>query len=94
MTSTSHAILLGVAIAASLTTSPVSAQTIPQKAERDEVAIVAKDDPAMAAAMRKARATLPDFLALAAAPKPNMGRFAVKIPIREGFEVVGKDIGC
>ncbi len=35
----------------------------------------------IAAAMRKARATLPDFLATAAAPKPNMEGFAVKVSI-------------
>jgi uncharacterized protein YegJ (DUF2314 family) len=34
--------------------------------------------------MGKARKTLPDFLELAAAPKPGMEGFAVKVAIREG----------
>jgi uncharacterized protein YegJ (DUF2314 family) len=75
--------LLGACIAIALSVIPAAAQTITQKAERDEVARVAKDDPTMAAAMRKARASLADFLMLAAAPKPNTARFAVKIPIRD-----------
>lgn len=62
----------------------VSAQTILQKAERDEIAIVANDDPAMAAAFRRARATLNDFLAIAAAPKPSMENFAVKVAVHDG----------
>jgi uncharacterized protein YegJ (DUF2314 family) len=78
-----HSFLLGVAISIALNILTAAAQTITQKAERDEVARVAKNDPTMAAAMRKARATLPDFLTLAAAPKPNMDGFAVKIPIRD-----------
>jgi uncharacterized protein YegJ (DUF2314 family) len=44
------------------------------------------DDPGMAAAMRKARATLKDFLALARNPQPTMKGFAVKVPVREGKE--------
>jgi uncharacterized protein YegJ (DUF2314 family) len=84
MTSTGYAMLLGAAVAAGLNPQPTSAQTITQKAERDELAIVAKSDPVMAAAMGKARKTLPDFLELAAAPKPGMEGFAVKVAIREG----------
>ena len=44
------------------------AQTILNKAERDETIVIPKDDPDMATAMRKARTTLPNFLALARAP--------------------------
>jgi uncharacterized protein YegJ (DUF2314 family) len=40
----------------------------------------------MAAAKRKARETLPEFLALARAPRPDTSEFAVKVGIR------GKDI--
>jgi uncharacterized protein YegJ (DUF2314 family) len=65
-------------------TFPASAQSITEKAERDEVALVSKNDPAMAAAMTKARATLPDFLKLAAAPPAKTEAFAVKVAIREG----------
>jgi uncharacterized protein YegJ (DUF2314 family) len=84
MTSTGYAVLLGAAVAAGLSPQPAAAQTITQKAERDELAIVAKSDPMMAAAMSKARKTLPDFLSVAAAPKPGMEGFAVKVAIREG----------
>jgi uncharacterized protein YegJ (DUF2314 family) len=84
MTATGYAILLGAAIAAGLGPQPANAQTITQKAERDELAIVAKSDPVMAKAMSKARQTLPDFLNTAAAPKASMEGFAVKVAIREG----------
>jgi len=88
MTSAGYAMLLGAAVAAGLAcglaAKPAGAQSITQKAERDELAIVAKSDPVMAAAMGKARQTLPDFLGTAAAPKPGMEGFAVKVAIREG----------
>jgi uncharacterized protein YegJ (DUF2314 family) len=77
-----HVFLVGATLAG-LSVIPATAQTVLQKAERDEVARVANCDPVMAAAMHKARDTLPDFLALAAAPKPDMDGFAVKIPIRD-----------
>jgi uncharacterized protein YegJ (DUF2314 family) len=64
--------------------APSSAQPITEKAERDEVALVSKNDPVMAAAMQKARQTLPDFLKVAAAPPAKAEGFAVKVAIREG----------
>jgi uncharacterized protein YegJ (DUF2314 family) len=73
-------------VLASLAASPIAAQTVTEKGERDEIAIVAKSDPVMAAAMRKARAELPGFLAIAAAPKPGMEAFAVKVAIRESSD--------
>src|SRR5271167_922063 len=84
MTSIGYTVLLGAAFAAVLAVAPVASQTPLQKAERDELAIVAKNDPTMAAAMAKARQTLPEFLALAAAPKPGMDTFSVKVAGREG----------
>ena len=84
MTSTGYAVLLSAAMAAGLSARPADAQSITQKAERDELAIVAKSDPVMAKAMSKARQTLPDFLSTAAAPKAGMEGFAVKVAIREG----------
>lgn len=42
------------------------------------------DDPDMAAAMRKARATLPEFLALSRAPRPSATGFAVKVAVHDG----------
>ena len=78
---------LTVAIAAAgLAIGPAAAQTVTEKAERDEIATVAKSDPVMAAAMHKAQAELPGFLALSVAPQPGMKGFAVKVAIREGQE--------
>jgi uncharacterized protein YegJ (DUF2314 family) len=86
MTPTGYPILLSAAVALGLLSNPARAQTPTEKAERDEIAIVGDNDPAMAAAMRKARASLAEFLAIAAAPKPNMDTFAVKVAIREGHD--------
>lgn len=72
-------LLFGLLVAA-----PVAAQTVLEKATRDEIATVADTDPNMAAAMRKAQATLADFLKIAAAPRPGTTGFAVKVAIREG----------
>jgi uncharacterized protein YegJ (DUF2314 family) len=60
------------------------AQTMLDRAERDELFYVPHDDPQMAAAMRKARATLPEFLALARAAKPPTEGFSVKVAIPDG----------
>jgi uncharacterized protein YegJ (DUF2314 family) len=61
-----------------------NAGTLVERARRDETAKVAKDDPDMAAAFRKARDTLPEFLALARSPRPTMTQLAVKIGIPDG----------
>lgn len=58
-------------------------QTPQDKLEKDKTAFLSKDDPEMNAAMRKARSTLPEFLALAAAPRPSTSKFHVKIGIAE-----------
>ena len=58
--------------------------TLMDKARRDEVVLVEKDDPDMAAAFRKARETLPEFLALARAPQSTATKLAVKIAIPDG----------
>ncbi len=84
MTFRIFAALVAAAIAA---VQAFPAQSITEKAERDEVALVPKNDPAMAAAMTKARATLPDFLKLAAAPPAKTDAFAVKVAIRDGAHV-------
>ena len=84
MTAVSGLMLGGALLAGLFALDAARAQTVLQKAERDEIAIVANDDPAMAAAMSKARATLGDFLKIAAAPKPSMENFAVKVAIHDG----------
>jgi len=58
-----------------------SGGTFVERAKRDEISKVAKDDPHMAAAFRKARDTLPEFLALARAPRPTVDHLAVKVGI-------------
>lgn len=60
------------------------AETVLERAERDGTAYVAKRDREMAAAMRKARESLPDFLKLARSPGPTMSGFAVKVGVNEG----------
>src|SRR5262245_39652907 len=63
---------------------PARAQTVIDRAQRDELFLVPNEDPGMTAAMRKARATLKDFLATASKPGPAMQGFAVKVPVRDG----------
>ena len=70
-----------------LAATPLAAQTVLEKAARDETANVADTDPAMAAAMRKAQSTLADFLKVAAAPKPGTLGFSLKVAVREGERV-------
>ena len=57
------------------------------KAQRDELALVPRNDPDMAAAMRKARATLKDFLTLSRAPNAFTTGFAVKVAVRDKNDV-------
>ena len=54
------------------------------KAKRDEVVTLKKGDPDMAAAFRKARETLPEFLALVRARQSTVTKLAVKIAIPAG----------
>ena len=58
-----------------------NAGTLVERTRRDEISTVRKDDPDMAAAYRKAKETLPEFLALARAPRPTITQLAVKIGI-------------
>jgi uncharacterized protein YegJ (DUF2314 family) len=76
-------ILLGV-VANNFFYGPYASGTLMDKARRDEVDLFEKDDPDMAAAFRKARETLPEFLALARAPQSTATKLAVKIAIPDG----------
>jgi uncharacterized protein YegJ (DUF2314 family) len=76
-------VVLAILIVAVYAVSPRS-QTISDKARNDDVVNVAKDDPDMAAAMRRARATLPEFLALAQAPRSGTSGYSVKVRVRDG----------
>ena len=57
------------------------------RAKRDEVVLVTKEDPALAAARTKARATLPGFLAIAKQPTPGMRNFALKVRVSDDHGV-------
>jgi uncharacterized protein YegJ (DUF2314 family) len=61
-----------------------AAQSILQKSKKGVTVNVPTGDADMAAAMKKARSTLPEFLALARAPKPGMSGFALKVGIPYG----------
>ena len=76
-----------IALIGLLAASPLGAQTILERAARDEIATVADSDPAMAAAIRKARSTLADFLKLAATPRPGTDAFSLKVAVHEDERV-------
>jgi uncharacterized protein YegJ (DUF2314 family) len=83
-----YALLFGAVVAADMIYKRATdADTVTESAKRDELAVVERGDPVMAAAISKAKATLPDFLTLAEAPKPNMERFAVKVAIHDADKV-------
>ena len=62
-----------------LTGGLAEAETVLERARRDGIAMVEKDDADMAAAMRKARERLPEFLKLARTPQPTMRAFAGRL---------------
>jgi uncharacterized protein YegJ (DUF2314 family) len=66
--------------------APGLAQTALEKAQRDEIFKISRGDPDMAAAMRKARDSLPDFFAMMRAPAPSVRGFSVKVGVRDGDE--------
>jgi uncharacterized protein YegJ (DUF2314 family) len=76
-----------VLIAIASYSASLDAQTISDKAQRDDIVNVAKDDPTMLAAMRKARSSLSNFLALTQAPEPKMEGFSVKVAVRDHGQV-------
>jgi hypothetical protein len=63
--------LIGAVLVTAASTFPASAQTLIDRAQRDELFLVPNEDPGMVAAMRKARTTLKDFLATASKPAPR-----------------------
>jgi uncharacterized protein YegJ (DUF2314 family) len=77
-------VLLGWTFAGALLATGAEAQTTLEKARNDDVALVPDDDPAMAAAFKKARDSLEEFLALAGDPPPGTDYYAVKVGIDEG----------
>jgi len=77
------AVLL-VAIVAGITAASAQKPLTPlQRADRDQLAFMADEHPDMREAMRRARATLKEFLTLAEVPRRGTDAFAVKVAIRE-----------
>lgn len=74
---------LALAIAFVCIPATVFAQTLLEKTERDGIAEVARGDPNMEAAFRKAKATLPEFIALIRAPRKTITSYAVKVRISD-----------
>lgn len=75
---------LGLIVALlALSVESTRTETLLERAKRDGIAYVEKNDAEMAAAMRRARETLPEFLKLARAPRPMTRGFAVKVAISE-----------
>jgi uncharacterized protein YegJ (DUF2314 family) len=62
----------------------VGAQTISEKAEKDEIIFGNHNDPEMHKAFARAAKTLPGFLKLAANPKPGTSGYALKVGISDG----------
>src|SRR5262245_32644931 len=86
-----RSIAVSVALIAALATpvyvGPAVAQNLMDKATRDDITLVPRNDPDMAAAMRKARAALPEFFALVRKPNAFTTGFAVKVAVRDKNEV-------
>lgn len=61
---------------------PAGANSFLERVERDELHFMPDDDPAMLAAIAKARAGLPEFLAKAARPRIHQRAFALKVAVR------------
>jgi uncharacterized protein YegJ (DUF2314 family) len=77
---------LVVALAAfiALPSGAALCETKSDQVDRNGMARLERNDPIMAAAIRKARETLPDFLALVHSPRPTITSYAVKIGIPAG----------
>ncbi len=65
------------------TCTAATGETVQERIKRDAVVMVEPDDPEMALAFRKARETLPAFLALARKPRRTTTNFAVKVVISD-----------
>jgi uncharacterized protein YegJ (DUF2314 family) len=87
MRSSAASAVLIAALAATISIGPAMAQPLMDKAARDDIALVPRNDPDMAAAMRKARAKLPEFFALARKPNAFTTGFAVKVAVRDKNDV-------
>lgn len=74
--------IAALTLAATVLTVQAGAQTVIDRAARDQLFNVPKGDPDMMAAMKQARTTLPEFFAAKQSPTSAMTGFSVKIAIR------------
>jgi uncharacterized protein YegJ (DUF2314 family) len=79
-------IFTSMLVGAFLVASNSFSESVLDRAKRDEIVMVPDEDPAMAAAFKKARATLDDFLVLAKNPPPHLRTIAVKVGLRDKKE--------
>lgn len=75
--------LLAAFLLSALALPPAAAQDLVDRSRRDEIVRMQDEDPAMAAAFRKAKLTLDEFLRTAASPPANASAFAVKVPVSD-----------
>ena len=73
-----------VTLLAALAIPAAHAGNLVEKAQRDEVFSMSREDAAMKRAFGKARATFDQFLRAAAAPAPGTSDYAVKVAVTEG----------
>lgn len=75
---------LALALLVSLCGTGAAAQTLVERARKDEVVMVAKEDAAMNKAFARAQASLDPFLQDALAPKPRNTGHALKVRVQQG----------
>jgi uncharacterized protein YegJ (DUF2314 family) len=64
----------------------IAAQGLVEKSQRDEIARMGNEEPAMAKAFQRAKATLDSFLRIAQSPPPSTASFAVKVAVSDKKE--------
>ena len=75
-------LLVSVCLLIALPTA--SGQSIVQRAERDEVSFMAREEPAMRKAFEQAKSTLDPFLKLASSPMEGTTGYALKVAVSDG----------
>ena len=75
---------IALAIAAALFVPAAGAQSLLQKADKDDLVFMRDEEPAMKKAFAKASASLNDFLAIARAPAPTPTDISKSEPNSQG----------
>lgn len=73
-----------IIVALTSAAGPARAQARMEQLKQNDTLVRVKADADMAAAMKHARTTLPQFLALARDPKPSTSAFALKVGLKDG----------